>query len=360
VYSFSARWLILMGKQKNNLKYCISSALLMVLYTHASLAQDNSGADDYEPAKYTQQGRPQMSISRSQEAWLLSSYMVNAEGKVDDFVILDSSGLAVFENEVRHSVDDAVFAPAKLNGEPVASAFRQQHTLASGGMVGSPDFAKDFNAFNDALNEEEIDAASAILERMGQRRIRGNYEFALLSLGRFQLGLEQEMPLSEQIIHLYRSLAYTGNVVETHNDYFLPGDVRLGAQQSLLQLLLQTNRFTEAIGLFAIIKDDLPSDVSERFTDVFERVKGIQNGDQVYAVSGQLSETGAWLLPLFKRGFGITEGHEFLQRAQLRCGVGSYNVALSPDADYQAPESARDCALLMQGEPGAKISLVQF
>jgi len=296
----------------------------MMFCTHTSLAQDNPDAEDYETAKYTQQGRPQMSISRLQEGWLISSYMVGADGKIDDFVILDSSGLAVFENEVRHSMDDAVFAPAKLNGEPVASAFRQQHILASGGMVGSPDFAKDFNAFSNALNEEEFDTASAILERMGQRRIRGNYEFALLSLGRFQLGLEQEMPLSEQIIHLYRSLAYTGNVVETHNDYFLPNDV------------------------------------SERFVDVFERVEGIQNSDQVYAVNGQLSETGAWLLPLFKRGFGITEGHEFMERAQLRCGVGSYNVALSPDADYQVPESARDCALLMQGEPGAKISLVQF
>ncbi|MDF1622923.1 MAG: energy transducer TonB [Pseudohongiella nitratireducens] len=324
VYSFSAHCLILMGKQKNNFKYCICSALLMMFCTHTSLAQDNPDAEDYETAKYTQQGRPQMSISRLQEGWLISSYMVGADGKIDDFVILDSSGLAVFENEVRHSMDDAVFAPAKLNGEPVASAFRQQHILASGGMVGSPDFAKDFNAFSNALNEEEFDTASAILERMGQRRIRGNYEFALLSLGRFQLGLEQEMPLSEQIIHLYRSLAYTGNVVETHNDYFLPNDV------------------------------------SERFVDVFERVEGIQNSDQVYAVNGQLSETGAWLLPLFKRGFGITEGHEFMERAQLRCGVGSYNVALSPDADYQVPESARDCALLMQGEPGAKISLVQF
>ena len=319
MYSFSAHCLILMGKQKNNFKYCICSALLMMFCTHTSLAQDNPDAEDYETAKYTQQGRPQMSISRLQEGWLISSYMVGA-----DFVILDSSGLAVFENEVRHSMDDAVFAPAKLNGEPVASAFRQQHILASGGMVGSPDFSKDFNAFSNALNEEEFDTASAILERMGQRRIRGNYEFALLSLGRFQLGLEQEMPLSEQIIHLYRSLAYTGNVVETHNDYFLPNDV------------------------------------SERFVDVFERVEGIQNSDQVYAVNGQLSETGAWLLALFKRGFGITEGHEFMERAQLRCGVGSYNVALSPDADYQVPESARDCALLMQGEPGAKISLVQF
>ena len=324
MYSFSAHCLILMGKQKNTFKYCICSALLMMFCTHTSLAQDNPDAEDYETAKYTQQGRPQMSISRLQEGWLISSYMVGADGKIDDFVILDSSGLAVFENEVRHSMDDAVFAPAKLNGEPVASAFRQQHILASGGMVGSPDFAKDFNAFSNALNEEEFDTASAILERMGQRRIRGNYEFALLSLGRFQLGLEQEMPLSEQIIHLYRSLAYTGNVVETHNDYFLPNDV------------------------------------SERFVDVFERVEGIQNSDQVYAVNGQLSETGAWLLPLFKRGFGITEGHEFMERAQLRCGVGSYNVALSPDADYQVPESARDCALLMQGEPGAKISLVQF
>ena len=324
MYSFSAHCLILMGKQKNNFKYCICSALLMMFCTHTSLAQVNPDAEDYETAKYTQQGRPQMSISRLQEGWLISSYMVGADGKIDDFVILDSSGLAVFENEVRHSMDDAVFAPAKLNGEPVASAFRQQHILASGGMVGSPDFAKDFNAFSNALNEEEFDTASAILERMGQRRIRGNYEFALLSLGRFQLGLEQEMPLSEQIIHLYRSLAYTGNVVETHNDYFLPNDV------------------------------------SERFVDVFERVEGIQNSDQVYAVNGQLSETGAWLLPLFKRGFGITEGHEFMERAQLRCGVGSYNVALSPDADYQVPESARDCALLMQGEPGAKISLVQF
>lgn len=324
MYSFSAHCLILMGKQKNNFKYCICSALLMMFCTHTSLAQDNPDAEDYETAKYTQQGRPQMSISRLQEGWLISSYMVGADGKIDDFVILDSSGLAVFENEVRHSMDDAVFAPAKLNGEPVASAFRQQHILASGGMVGSPDFSKDFNAFSNALNEEEFDTASAILERMGQRRIRGNYEFALLSLGRFQLGLEQEMPLSEQIIHLYRSLAYTGNVVETHNDYFLPNDV------------------------------------SERFVDVFERVEGIQNSDQVYAVNGQLSETGAWLLALFKRGFGITEGHEFMERAQLRCGVGSYNVALSPDADYQVPESARDCALLMQGEPGAKISLVQF
>lgn len=324
MYSFSAHCLILMGKQKNNFEYCICSALLMMFCTHTSLAQDNPDAEDYETAKYTQQGRPQMSISRLQEGWLISSYMVGADGKIDDFVILDSSGLAVFENEVRHSMDDAVFAPAKLNGEPVASAFRQQHILASGGMVGSPDFSKDFNAFSNALNEEEFDTASAILERMGQRRIRGNYEFALLSLGRFQLGLEQEMPLSEQIIHLYRSLAYTGNVVETHNDYFLPNDV------------------------------------SERFVDVFERVEGIQNSDQVYAVNGQLSETGAWLLALFKRGFGITEGHEFMERAQLRCGVGSYNVALSPDADYQVPESARDCALLMQGEPGAKISLVQF
>lgn len=339
---------------------CASVIYFVIFSIGSSQAQETVDTDDYEPATYSQQGRPQFTISRYEDAWLVSSYMVAADGRVEDFVILDSSGLEIYENRVKQVMGDIEFSPAKLNGEHVASAGRQQHVLTASGMVGNPDFATDFNAFNSALREQQFEFAAEILDRMGARRIRGNYEFALLSLARFQLGLEQGMSSGEQINHLYRSQAYTGSVDNTHSDYYLPDDVRLGARQSLLQLLLKTNRFAEATSLYSSIKDDLTEDLVSRFESVFERVRGIKASDQVYAVEGKLSDTGAWLLPLYKRGFGITQGHELLERAQLRCSVGSYNVSLKPEADFQAPEQARSCSLLMQGEPGAEISLIQF
>lgn len=333
-------------------KYVLTLLMLVTApFTVNAQAPENLG--EYHSARVLHQGQAPAIGARVEEGWGLYSFLVNREGQVEDLVLLDSSGAGRAVEVTQERIRGIEFQPATMGGEPVVSSWRQQMVLAMEGTVGNPDFLRDYNAFNDAMGEQDFDRAERILDRLGERRIRGIHEFALLSLGRFQLGTYQGMSLSEQIQHLYRALS------DSREDV-IPANVRLGVQQSLIQTLLQANRFEEAKEVYAFTKSNLESGAGERFDAAFERVEAIKSGDQVYEVSGQLSETGAWLLPLYKRGFGITEGLAQLERAQLRCSIGSYHVALKLDTDYRAPETARDCSLLMQGEPRAEIKLVQF
>jgi len=325
-------------------------ALSMVMVSVSGQAQN---AEGYRSSRVLEQGRAPAVAARVEEGWALYSFLVNPDGQVEDLVLLDSSGSGRAVDVTKERLQGITFQSATMDGVPVLSARREQMVLGMEGVSGNPDFLKDYNAFSDAMAEQEFEYAGRILGRMGERRIRGIHEFALLSLGRFQLGTTQGMPLEEQILHLYRALSDSSGDV-------IPDSVRQGVQQSLVQALLQTNRFAEATAAYAQVKPDLDNNTIARFDAAFERVSAIKSSEQVYAVNGKLSDTGAWLLPLYKSGFGVTEGLEKLERAQLRCSVGSYNVALKPEADYQFPENARSCSLLMQGEPGANVTLVQF
>lgn len=346
-----------------------ASLILLGLLQFTSLsAQSNNvtssfnSLSEFKAAELVRDGKAYEFGGGGEENWSLVSYMIDEEGEAVDIVVLDSSGDIRTDLLAIEEMEGSVYKPATLNGTPVSSAMVSRYVMEIGDRaMRDRVFVNAMNAFNRAVDGDDITEAERILNNIRSRGARGNYEHMQLSLAEFRYGvLTSEMPIIEQIEHLERVVVEPAADEKKAFEDYLPDDVRAGAQQSLLTLYLRSNRFSEALDLFNKIEANLSADLSQLFKSAIERADMVRRSDQVYAVEGRFSASGAWLFTLYKSGFAVSEGMENISQARLRCDVGQYSVELKADTDYQMPEAKGQCSLLIQGEPGAKVTLLQF
>lgn len=345
-----------------------SLILLGVVQSTSISAQSNNvtssvnSLSEFKAAELVRDGKAYEFGGGSQENWSLVSYMIDEEGQAIDIVVLDSSGDIRTDLLAKEEMEKSVYKPAALNGIPVSSAKVSRYVMEIGDRaMRDRVFVNAMNAFNRAVDGNDIAEAERILNNIRSRGTRGNYEHMQLSLAEFRYGvLTAEMSIIEQIEHLERVVVDPAVDEKKGFEDYLPDEVRAGAQQSLLTLYLRSNRFSEALGLFNKIEADLSADLRQLFKSAIERADMVRRSDQVYAVEGRLSVSGAWLFTLYKSGFAVREGMEKISQTRLRCDVGQYSVELMAEADYQMPEGKGQCSLLIQGEPGTKVTLLQF
>jgi len=319
-----------------------------------------------EPPTY-----PAFAVRKEMEGWVLVNYSVRADGSVGDAAIVDSSDrFGRFDREALEAIRQWRFEPATLNGQPV----EQKNTLtnltfALRGLSEDPKergasewLTRRARQFDQAMAGNDLAKASSILAEIEERGTVNLYELGHIFArwGQYH-DVTGNLPMA--LLSYQRANRIGSRYVE-------PGmALTLLVRQFALELKL--GHAQDALRTFKKIKElrnAPPADDPVMLSGA--NLERFRDSGATLAVSGDVvvpcrqyficAEGEAfWWHGLLRRSVTVEKVTGDVRRLDFRCEVASASHPVETGKTFTIPESWGDCDLVVVGEPGAKIDMVE-
>ncbi|HUF73782.1 MAG TPA: energy transducer TonB [Gammaproteobacteria bacterium] len=338
------------------------SALIPAVASAQPEVASESAVESYQmarPAEHATPVYPAAAARDGKEGWVQLNFMISPEGEAYEFQVLDRAGDEAFVRAAQRAAEDTSFSPARMGDRAVDGSLTvtYQFVLENGEKAARRAFADQFRGFVRAMNEGSQDDAAAKLASLEDTEIYNNYEYAHLSLARYQFASRYGSPL-EQMRHL--ETARGENPSQPQYESFLPEDVVTPSRRNLFQLMVQNRNFAEATAVFRLMAFRGDEEGLGLFRETYVRLQAFRTNDAPYAVEGQLDKNGSWALDLFKNDFYLDRITGTVNEIKLRCQREYVFLPFDPETQYTVSESAGNCNIEVLGAPGAAFELVQL
>jgi TonB family protein len=299
-----------------------------------------------------------------QEGWVMLSFVVSAEGKVQEAMIEDSSGVESLERAALEAVSRWRYNPATENGRPVEQAMvstRLTFQLEGVEKGAGAAFVSKYRQIARLLNEGKITEAQRLVEELELKGRRNLYEDAWFWWGKYvYLERSGSQDDEEKQKALQRALGY-------QEEYLTP-DQFVAAAQRLVVLYARTLDLSSAISTFERLRDsptarraDDHEKVVAALTPAYEQMRGIVAGDQALIMEGRVREHDYWVHNLLRRSFELSDVNGRLDALDIRCKSGTrrYNT-IPDDVVWTVPPSWGECGVYVKGEPGTTFKFHEY
>lgn len=338
-----------------NVSVCRWVLLLGLVPTLALGQQDASNSGLFARANVLERIAPEYprdAQRRGQEGWVLLSFVVDAEGRVHDAVVVDSSGLESFERAAAKVVERWRFEPATLGGVPVAqydNVFKVVFQLEGAEPGARRKFVKAYRKVLEQFEAGDYDAARIEIEALRQAAIWNLYEDAWLKW-LFVIYFAHVGDDEATLTSLRRAIAYDG--------FYLPPR-EYGA--ALRQKYVLESRFgysADALETFARIVAGNHS--VQQLEDHAAQLRELIAGDQIIVVEGSISSPRTpWHFHLSRRSFQFGEVNGELSQLRIRCAQVEKSFD-SLDVAWTIPDSWGDCRIYVHGAQGTAFKLLEL
>ena len=307
---------------------------------------------------------PGSALANNQEGWVMVSFVISAEGKVQEAMIEDSSGVESLERAALEAVSRWRYNPATENGRPVEQAMvstRLTFQLEGVEKGASPAFLSKYRQISRLLNEGKVAEAQPLVEELEFQGRHNLYEDAWFWWGKYvYLERSGSQDDEEKRTALQRAVGY-------QEEYLTP-DQFVAAAERLVVLYARTLDFSSAISMFERLRDsptarraDDHEKVVAALTPAYEQMRGIVAGDQALVMEGKVREHDYWVHNLLRRSFELGDVNGRLDALDIRCKSGTrrYNT-IPADAVWTVPSSWGDCGVYVKGEPGTTFKFYEY
>ena len=305
------------------------------------------------PPKY-----PRASKRRSQEGWVMLSFMIRENGSVVDPIIEDSSGEPDFDKAALKAVKSWRYDPATLDGEPVAQ--RQTRLVLTFAMDlprrgAGLRFREGYTRASERLAEGDAAGAEQEWQSLGDFDGWNLYETARLWALYGLIG-EAAGDDAKALAGLER--ATRGGVAYLDKDFYL------AALRKMFVLRLRVNDHAGALMIYSRLERQPGAlDGYAQLSDAAAALRELVTGNEVLAVQGALIEVAGkpfWTRRLLRRQVSLEAIRGKLDQVDLRCEWGRAKYKPAESVTWTLPAEWGDCDIYVTGKRGARFTLLEL
>ena len=343
---------------------CLTALVFSSVYGigHASEIKQYAGektTPEFVPAEIKKRVRPHYPPSESHrlgEGWVLLEFMIDTKGRVYEVAVIDSQGSSLFEKEAIRTVKKWRYEPASLDGNPIES--HQQARIVFNHIVqpngASPTFHKKYKSLLKLIGEGDQAKAEDGLSEL-RKVAKNRYEVRWISVAdsAFQAKWGTKR---QQLVALGKALAgVTGSSV-------LPPSTLLTLFYSKFRLELELNELRSALETYEKLKrlQNLPRETAAELEEIIAVVNESKDDRIPFAVNKQIDERGNWHYKLLWNKFSLAAESGEIVDVKVRCQTQLVNIDFAENMAYEVKGDAGLCTLMLRGEPGDQITLVQL
>lgn len=334
-------------------------ALIFFWWTSSAESEPRDQAVDFIPPKSIQPVIPDYPVSeqRNQNAGLVHiQMMVDKQGRSANPVVLQSTSEEFEENALK-ALSSYEFTPATLDGVPVEGIYEATINFLMGNEEDgvSHKFRTLYKRARKELDKPEPRRAyiEKKLEILRNENNLSTYALAFLSALEYRFAL-RFLDTSEQLKAIERVLLFEKQAGR------LPADLASVARSQLFILYANSNRFSEALQVYAKIVENDGTANAKQFASVVAEIKEFYFDSSAYVTNLELNNSGYRVFKLFKRTLSFTDVEGDLNQLKLRCRNKYSELDIEPDTQYQIPKSWGYCSVQVIGAPNTSFSLVQL
>lgn len=338
-------------------KICL--ILIMTLWAAAGWSQSAGGPRyagtraeviDQSPPKY-----PSGSKRRSQEGWVMLSFVIRKNGRVADPLIEDSSGESDFDKSALKAVKGWRYEPATLDGEPVEQ--RQTRLVLTFAMDlprrgASLRFREGYGRATEALSAGDFEGAELEWRSLADFDGWNLYEVARLWALYGLIGEAAGDPV-KALTGLER--ATRGGVAYLERDFYE------AALRKIFALKLQADDHAGALIAYSRLRRQTGAlDGHPEIDQAAAAVRELAAGDQVISVQGTLADvagTPLWTRRLLRRQVALEAIRGKLKQVDFRCEWGRAVYKPEEGVTWTLPAGWGDCDVYLTGRRGARFTL---
>lgn len=314
---------------------------------------------DARPVELKPPRYPRLPLGRGQEGWVIVSYVVQTDGTVADPIVVESSGVADFEETALETVLGWTYEPATQGGEPVQQCqTKTQITFAieTEDRGARKKFIRRYNKITELLDEGDIDEAEDLLDETMAKGEWNLYEYARLWLVT-SLVAQARGDNRAELNALYKTVGKKGDFIEKQLlDAVLP---------RMLQLELLLSDYSDAMDTYEQIL--ARPKVAEKYASllgVVDQLTEIIASEQVLLSPARLEDCSdcrpRWTYEPLRRSFAFENIDGELEELELRCEWRRYRHQIDEELSWDIPESWGKCQLSVYGASGTTFDFLEY
>lgn len=338
-------------------------AFLVSFYSHADktseLVKELEFFEYAEAIERVAPRYPTLAARRSQEGWVIVSFVVSETGDVIDPIVEDSSGIRGFEKASLNAVKRWKYKPAMRNGEPVEQCesrvqldFRLDNAMSGVSRL----FYRRYNNVVDAINSNDIALAEQQMELLSNNELKNMYENAWFWMLDSELAKhieDQQRELSSIDRALSSSLTIK-HLGEQNFSRLILREFKLHVSQS---------HFSEALDTFEQLQnksDGELDDLVAQLAPFADKINSLIESDTPITRTETLDADKPWGYKLIRNSFSLTNLKGELDELEVRCKTRRSTYTIAPDVVWTVPESWGECRIYVKGEKDAQFTLVEI
>ncbi len=299
------------------------------------------------------------------EGWVEVSYVIKPDGTVGETIIENSSGRKAFERATIKSIQNWLYEPATMNGEPIEQCHtkvRIMFTLEEGPRWkrgAKKSFKNHYKRALQLLEKGQLDEAHSKIDEIATRFASNHYERSRLSILRSMFA-DKQGDMEAKLESLQAAALIDGE--------FLEPKVYRTVLLNIFDLQIRFQKYADALKTYASLEHrDIDTETAAQLKQIVNQIDEIRTADQVLAIEGEIGEAreehdgaGIWLHTLLRRTAGIEHISGTLERVELRCDWRRIKAKPEKGRAWRIPPEWGDCSIYVFGEPGSTFQLLEY
>ncbi len=345
------------------MKHTCSILLMLALLTVGNATADQKIAVtslDYSkavPIKRKNPSYPRAALNQNSEGWVIVSVVIDEEGNTKAPVVVDSAGHPAFEKAALKAMKWFKYEPATLDGKPIESCDnRYMFTFDIGGTPGaSRSFISKYKRATKLVEQNEHEQALAIIKKLPSEKSFSHYEDSWLNwlTSRYYASLGNSQGEYDALKDGFDSMmsAHVGN-----STYIM-------ALTRLSQLSVDMQDYSASVKYFdRLIKKIEDDELTDEFNEINVWAKKSReqiNTARYWYSNHSVGERGYFTSSILRPDFSLVGDISKFDDVELRCEAKHMQMDLTEEVTVSIPDSWGQCELFVNGDVGAKLTVVQ-
>jgi TonB family protein len=316
----------------------------------------------YTPAEPLERKNPRYPVNAARdgkEGWVMMSYVVDAEGKVQDPVIEDFEGDKAFKRYALKAIKDWTYSPAMKNGKPT----EQCHTAVrldfylSNTAGASRSFARKYKKARKMLDDGNFQGADELLNELKRSKSGNRYENAWMS--NLDKNIAEELGDEIRELAAIKRTIFSAFVHEKEKKVF---DEKYIAYLYQRMFVLETSLgyYADALSTAETIASlNNGEELIAPLQNTIYEVEALIASKEHLAIAVDLDESGNYFHTLARSNFAFADIQGELKTVEVRCDTHREKFTVAENYVWSIPSSWGNCRVMVTGEQGAKFALVE-
>ncbi|OIQ48685.1 MAG: hypothetical protein BM565_00085 [Gammaproteobacteria bacterium MedPE] len=296
---------------------------------------------------------PIQAARTGQEGWVIVSYVIGKDGKVNSAIVEESSNKSMFNKSTLNAVNSWKFEPTTVNGKAVEqckNSVRIDYKLTNAENGARRKFVSQYKRILTMIDEKSFEDADNAINKLKKRGAWNLYEDAWLSSLEVQYYNKKGDELGE--MEVLNRLSYG-------NDNYLDLNTTLNHMIRLFKLNLKNKLYVDALRLAKLIeKTDTKSVVYPSMIKTVGQIETFIDTGGHYSVQGTIKD-GVWRYDIARGSFAFDGVTDHLRKLDIRCDNKFVSYRIKEQSTWTIPKSYGECALYVYGEENTIVNLIE-
>ncbi len=301
------------------------------------------------------------------EGWVIVNFGVNETGKVQDVVVIDSSGNRKFENAARQAAKRWTYKPALKNGEPTYSSknlVKFEFFMGDKENVVTRRFKNYYDKALTAIRAKDITEAKKFIDKINQRDVLNFTEIKIadqVSMAFHELTndkLKQEYFANQSVISLRRDNKKTSL---SNNDVLILAKAVQHATNNGNYIMVEDIYEQYFSGDLELPDNDVSARLIAFVNSVYSKLTDTLTNTAILERRVLITRMGTAHHTLQRDKFSIGDVQGKIEKIEIRCDTKiTILKSLENDQLVDIPDSWGKCGVTVYGDYDSRFSIYEF